>query len=98
MSNTPPRGRDRRDESRVSEHLPEGYTAAFEGESSSSPANAAETPPDEGEPAGESSLKLQGGDIHRELFKFYAKTQKQQQTTTNHNTTTQNHHKGDEEE
>jgi len=98
MSNTPPRGRDRRDESRVSEHLPAGYTAAFEGESSSSPANAAETPPDEGEPAGESSLKLQGGDIHRELFKINARARMQRRAATFHDTSSQSHREGDEEE
>lgn len=91
----------------IAEHLPSGYTAAFDGFDGASPAAAeieAEDPIDgttlgnpsssEEQPAqgesndaaavqdgleGESSLLLQGGDIHRDLFRIPAK----------HNTTLQ---------
>ena len=57
----------------VSEHLPAGYTAEFDGGrpadtgSSSASGSAAQVPSGE-----ESSLKLLGGDIHRDLFKLDA--------------------------
>ncbi|KAK4096949.1 hypothetical protein N658DRAFT_501000 [Parathielavia hyrcaniae] len=58
----------------VAEHLPPGYTAEFEpleskhGPSASSASGSEVAPP----PAEESSLKLQGGDMHRDLFKLDA--------------------------
>ena len=71
MSDTPTTQSDRQNAKVVGKHLPAGFTADFDGElggnmkSSASSRNAAN---DEDEP--ESSLKLQGGDIHRDLFKI----------------------------
>ncbi|KAL1858052.1 hypothetical protein Daus18300_010164 [Diaporthe australafricana] len=67
----------------VAEHLPDGYTAAFDGfdgpasavnDSSNAPAGSSANPeyPDDSEAPAESSLLLQGGDIHRDLFKIPA--------------------------
>ncbi|KAK4120158.1 hypothetical protein N657DRAFT_649506 [Parathielavia appendiculata] len=60
----------------VAEHLPPGYTAEFDSapaESTNGPtgssASGSEVP---ALPAEESSLKLQGGDMHRDLFKLDA--------------------------
>jgi proton-coupled amino acid transporter len=60
----------------VAEHLPPGYTAEFDSAPAESPegptassASGSEVPPLTAE---ESSLKLQGGDMHRELFKMDA--------------------------
>lgn len=68
---SPSPSQERREAGVVSEHLPAGYTADFEGHPSdgrpSSSTSATQTPPTE-----ESSLKLQGGDMHRDLFKMDA--------------------------
>jgi proton-coupled amino acid transporter len=59
----------------VAEHLPSGYTAEFHGASEArdgngpSPSGSEAAPPP---PSEESSLRLQGGDIHRDLFKIDA--------------------------
>ncbi|KAH9905831.1 transmembrane amino acid transporter protein-domain-containing protein [Xylariomycetidae sp. FL2044] len=80
LSRTESRAESRNDEQHeaqvVAEHLPHGYTAAFDGTPSSPspsapPGPAAASSSAEAEdPAGiNSSLKLQGGDMHRDLFK-----------------------------
>ncbi|KAI3394829.1 hypothetical protein diail_2166 [Diaporthe ilicicola] len=64
----------------VAEHLPDGYTAAFDGFDgpgsavTDGPASPGANPeqPDDSEAPVESSLLLQGGDIHRDLFKIPA--------------------------
>lgn len=57
----------------VSEHLPSGYTAEFEGSSNNqSPANGKTSGSTSVLDEQESSLKLQGGDMHRDLFKLHA--------------------------
>lgn len=68
----------------VAEHLPDGYTAAFDGFGPAAPAPQEEAAPsstslhdraeDSDFPAA-SSLHLQGGDIHRDLFKIPAQKQ-----------------------
>lgn len=82
----------------VAEHLPPGYTAAFDGfdgASASVPAvsdtgvSVADSAIDEGEEplppqGGESSLLLQGGDIHRNLFKIPVKAGMQRAMTFSH--------------
>lgn len=75
MSNNAPLSRDQLevDAQVVAEHLPSGYTAEFNtspenGDGFAPPANGSEAAP----PAEESSLKLQGGDMHRDLFKMDA--------------------------
>jgi proton-coupled amino acid transporter len=65
----------------VSEHLPSGYTADFDGigatsgTPSSSASNLLQT-------EGESSLKLQGGDIHRDLYKINARAKLHKRAAT----------------
>lgn len=79
----------------VAEHLPSGYTAAFDG--FDGPGAAAilddEEPPPIAATAngaeddglnGESSLLLQGGDMHRELFKIPVKANLQRAMTFSH--------------
>ncbi|KAL8677045.1 MAG: hypothetical protein Q9186_006492 [Xanthomendoza sp. 1 TL-2023] len=66
----------------VSRHLPPGYTAeptAFTPESG----NASESSPDPTSPAEpQDSLRLQGGDIHREIFKIGARAKLGQRAAT----------------
>ncbi|KAK1832064.1 transmembrane amino acid transporter protein-domain-containing protein [Podospora conica] len=57
----------------VAEHLPAGYTAEFDGgDSTSRNASSSRHTTRDASPTGESSLKLQGGDMHRDLFKLDA--------------------------
>lgn len=69
---TPPRRVDTHDARVISEHLPAGYSAAFDGKVDGAPpaGSSSSSTPDLTEIPGESSLKLQGGDIHRSLFKL----------------------------
>lgn len=79
----------------VAEHLPSGYTAAFDGFDGPGAAalleDSDETPPaanangaeDDGL-NGESSLRLQGGDIHRDLFRIPVKANLQRAMTFSH--------------
>ncbi|KAH6645395.1 vacuolar amino acid transporter 3 [Truncatella angustata] len=67
MADTPQSELTHRDAQVVSEHLPTGYGATFDG-SSESPANGAPTALSSAEPEEISSLRLPGGDIHRDLF------------------------------
>lgn len=84
----------------VAEHLPSGYTAAFDGFDGASPAAAEVEEPaparsEEQQPdgsdaqaqellQGESSLLLQGGDIHRDLFKIPVRASLQRAMTFSH--------------
>ncbi|KAJ9656684.1 hypothetical protein H2198_004803 [Neophaeococcomyces mojaviensis] len=71
MADTPPSRNDDQEARIVSEHLPAGYSAAFDGQmEGASPKDASVSAPDLTQPQDESSLKLQGGDIHRSLFKL----------------------------
>ncbi|KAI1849087.1 hypothetical protein JX266_005048 [Neoarthrinium moseri] len=66
MADTNPPPQTSREANVVSEHLPAGYGATFDGSSAS---GAAASPPARAaEPDEVSSLKLPGGDIHRDLF------------------------------
>lgn len=56
-------------------HLPDGYTHQFDGESGDSNSQKVRSKKDTEQ---ESSLKLQGGDIHRDLFKLTARGRLQQ--------------------
>ncbi|KAK5654720.1 hypothetical protein OQA88_7044 [Cercophora sp. LCS_1] len=87
MSNNEP---DRHEAEIISEHLPAGYTAEFDGVlnpnrtdgPSTTSRSVSQTPSME-----ESSLKLQGGDIHRDLFKLpaAARSQLHKRAATFHN-------------
>ncbi|KAL8897280.1 MAG: hypothetical protein Q9207_007291 [Kuettlingeria erythrocarpa] len=66
----------------VSRHLPDGYTAEPTA-LSAEPSNASETPPNvtpSSEP--QDSLRLQGGDMHREIFKIGARAKLGQRSAT----------------
>lgn len=74
----PPTDERPREAEVVADHLPAGYTAEFDGGAStsrnaSSSRHATRAP----SPTGESSLKLQGGDMHRDLFKLDASARNQ---------------------
>ncbi|KAL7619786.1 hypothetical protein AAE478_010328 [Parahypoxylon ruwenzoriense] len=88
MAGVLPSEQSRHDAQVVSEHLPPGYSAAFDGEPlASSPASSSASSrsldPTESGP-GHSSLKLQGGDIHRDLFKTAARVQMHKRAATFH--------------
>ncbi|KAI1340625.1 transmembrane amino acid transporter [Xylariaceae sp. FL0016] len=71
----------------ISGHLPEGYTAAFDGAAaqSSGPAPASSSAPDISEQSLEnSSLKLQGGDMHRDIFKTANRAKMHKRAATFH--------------
>ena len=79
MSDNTPSPHDRLDAEAqvVSEHLPPGYTAEFHSTqsppgSSDGPTSSAATGTELPSALEESSLRLQGGDIHRDLFKMDA--------------------------
>ncbi|KAG7006791.1 vacuolar amino acid transporter 3 [Physcia stellaris] len=69
----------------VSRHLPPGYTAEPDALSAPLP-NPSASAPDLTDPAEieepQDSLKLQGGDIHREIFKIGARAKLQQRSAT----------------
>lgn len=68
MADTPPTSQSTREARVVSEHLPSGYGATFDGTSESPTITASSSDPALAEPEEISSLKLPGGDIHRDLF------------------------------
>ncbi|KAF3763120.1 hypothetical protein M406DRAFT_292755 [Cryphonectria parasitica EP155] len=77
----------------IADHLPPGYTAAFDGFDGPGPAAAAadtdaEASPDQANNGSNStrgsSLRLQGGDIHRALFKIPVKASLQRAMTFSH--------------
>lgn len=87
MADTPSSQRDQRQAEVVFEHLPPGFTAGFYGSTDeddvgnnrpSSLENGNAAPSVEGE----SSLRLQGGDIHRDLYKVGARARLQQRAAT----------------
>lgn len=63
----------------VATHLPSGYTAEFDGTSPDGGEIQDSKKPDSEQ---ESSLKLQGGDIHRDLYKLTARGRLQQRAAT----------------
>lgn len=71
MADEPPSQQDRYEGEVVSEHLPSGYSAVFDGQNEEDTTNkASSSAPNLTSTPEESSLKLQGGDIHRSLFKI----------------------------
>lgn len=69
----------------VSKHLPTEYHADFDGARPAA-GNPSASAPNliQGSDEGESSLKLQGGDIHRDLFKINARAKLQKRAATFH--------------
>ncbi|KAK4447992.1 transmembrane amino acid transporter protein-domain-containing protein [Podospora aff. communis PSN243] len=88
MSANSPTPQERRGVEVVSEHLPAGYTAEFDGSTPRPLAGPASSTEASRSASGEeSSLKLQGGDIHRDLFKLdaAARAQLHKRAATFHN-------------
>jgi proton-coupled amino acid transporter len=81
MADTPASEQERREAEVVSRHLPSGYSAEPDVVVDDQ-GNAATSAPDLLESGQESSLKLQGGDIHRDLFKINAKAKLHQRAAT----------------
>ncbi|KAF2429045.1 hypothetical protein EJ08DRAFT_635872 [Tothia fuscella] len=71
---------DKRASEVVAEHLPSGYTASFDGATASD--TASRSAPNLTQPREESSLKLQGGDIHRDLYKIDARAKLHKRAAT----------------
>src|SRR2546423_14480568 len=78
MTDTPTSQQQRREAEVVSRHLPEGYSAEPDVVSDDR-GTATASAPDLLESGQVSSLKLQGGDIHRDLFKIDARAKLRQQ-------------------
>jgi proton-coupled amino acid transporter len=82
MTDTPPTRQDLEDASVVSRHLPSGYTAEPDALSSSQTGSPAASAPDLTRPEEEDSLKLLGGDIHRDLYKIKARARAPKRAAT----------------
>ncbi|KAI1757507.1 transmembrane amino acid transporter [Xylaria castorea] len=67
----------------IAEHLPAGYTAEFTGAPNDVPA-ASSSAPTLHEPSEEDSLKLQGGDIHRDIFRAATRARMHKRAATFH--------------
>ena len=82
MTDTPPVPQDERWQAEVvSEHLPPGFSAEFDGAGDES-SPASNSTPDLTQPTAQSSLRLQGGDIHRDLYKIDARARLHQRAQT----------------
>ena len=81
MADTPTSDQERREAEVVSRHLPSGYSAEPDIVSDDR-GNPAASAPDLLDPGQESSLKLLGGDIHRDLFKINARAKLHQRAAT----------------
>ncbi|KAI8960366.1 transmembrane amino acid transporter protein-domain-containing protein [Daldinia sp. FL1419] len=86
MAHVPISDQSQHDAQVVSEHLPSGYSAEFDGApGGSSVGGTSSSSPDSTEQElGESSLKLQGGDMHRDLFKTAARAKMHKRAATFH--------------
>lgn len=82
MSHSPNGDQERLDAEILARHLPEGYSA---GPEAIEPPNAAASAPDLTATELESSLKLLGGDIHRDLFRADARGRIPPRAATFHN-------------
>lgn len=82
MADTPMSNQERREAEVVARHLPDGYEAGPDAMSNDVGVNASSSAPALPEAGQESSLKLQGGDIHRDLFKKDAKARMPQRAAT----------------
>jgi len=84
MSESPASGQSRPDAEVISEHLPSGYTADFVVPSPDVPAAATSSAPNLTTNPGEDSLTLQGGDIHRDIFKAATRARIHRRAATFH--------------
>ncbi|KAI1427732.1 transmembrane amino acid transporter [Xylaria sp. FL1777] len=83
MAESPSSEQSRPDAEVIAEHLPSGYTADFTSASTEAPATPSAATPTEA-PSEEDSLKLQGGDIHRDMFKAAARMKMHKRAATFH--------------
>ncbi|KAF2716103.1 hypothetical protein K431DRAFT_289689 [Polychaeton citri CBS 116435] len=81
MADTPGSERSRREAEIVDKHLPDGYSAEPESVTLST-AEASSSEPNLPEQNEESSLKLQGGDIHRDIYKIKARASAPKRSNT----------------
>jgi len=83
MTDTPNSQRSRREAAIVDRHLPEGYSAAPDvveyGTNNNGEASSEQT---NGHPIQEDSLNLQGGDMHRDIFKIKARANAPRRSAT----------------
>ncbi|KAI3318135.1 transmembrane amino acid transporter protein-domain-containing protein [Xylariaceae sp. AK1471] len=87
MTDTPASGQSgqsRPEAEVIAEHLPSGYTADFIGVPTEVPAASSSAPNLTDAPSEHSSLKLQGGDIHRDIFKAAARAKIHRRAATFH--------------
>ncbi|KAI0905831.1 transmembrane amino acid transporter [Ustulina deusta] len=83
MTESPSSDQSRQEADVIAEHLPSGYTADFTGASPEALATPS-APPLASPPSDEDSLKLQGGDIHRDIFKAAARAKMHRRAATFH--------------
>jgi proton-coupled amino acid transporter len=82
MTDTPPTRQELEDASVVARHLPSGYTADPNALSASQTGGPSASAPDLTQPEEEDSLKLLGGDMHRDLYKIKARARVPQRAAT----------------
>ncbi|KAL9009658.1 MAG: hypothetical protein Q9173_005339 [Seirophora scorigena] len=86
MTDTTPPNQERRQAEEeadiVSRHLPSGYTAEPDAVTANASHASDSTPDVTSSPDAQDSLRLQGGDIHRELFKIGARAKLSQRSAT----------------
>ncbi|KAI1189442.1 transmembrane amino acid transporter [Nemania serpens] len=80
----PPPEPPRPDADVIAQHLPSGYTAEFTVASPDVPEASSSAPSPNEAPSEEDSLRLQGGDIHRNLFKVAARPRTHKRAATFH--------------
>ena len=81
MSDTPVSDQERREAEVVSRHLPEGFSAEPDVVSGTR-GDASASAPDLTEPEQQDSLRLQGGDIHRNIFRIDARAKLHKRAAT----------------
>ncbi|RWA14854.1 hypothetical protein EKO27_g251 [Xylaria grammica] len=84
MSSSSSSERSRPEADVIAEHLPPGYTADFTSTSFEAPAASSSTPTLADLQAEEDSLTLQGGDIHRDIFKAASRVKMHKRAATFH--------------
>lgn len=85
MTDTPRSAQDERDAEVVSRHLPIGYSAdpdVISNVESSSVNNDSDSRSTRSRREAEDSLKLQGGDVHRDIFRIKARAKQPQRSAT----------------
>ncbi|KAI1324254.1 transmembrane amino acid transporter [Xylariaceae sp. FL0255] len=93
LTDTPVSEQSRQEAEIIAPHLPPGYTAEFV--TSSSEVTASSSAPNLTEPPSIDSLRLQGGDIHRDLYKAAARVKIHKRANTFHHTPANNDEEDD---